>query len=449
MDHAAFDRIARLLGGAATRRAGLHAVLGALGGSAAAAASLAAGEAPSERGADVAGPCGRRSKDNRCTTHEQCCTGYCKPGKRGKTGRCRCAPRKARCTSTTKCCHGLACSNGRCQRKPSMPALVPNGQPCTAASTCADAAATCRGYGSGNPAGTYCLLPGGSACAGSGDCVFQDCNGGVCGSCSWPGCDGPCTPTVCPTCPNQTLAAAVQAATDGEVIVLAAGTYVESVTIPSSVTLRACGRDSVILTNTTGNRTITMSPGKTLELVNIVLDGDSASTSAGGGIKSDSAVTTWGKTIIRGGYDANGPAIEVTGKSTPNPVITLNDDTTIEDNGADTYGAITAFQADLVMNDSSRITGNTAGKTGGGIYAGVSTVTLNDRAIVSGNTATQNRGGGIYLYQATFNASGSVTVSGNTAGRQGGGIYCDQSTMNGSPTYASNTPNNCEGGCCP
>jgi hypothetical protein len=79
MDHAAFDRITRTLGAAATRRSGVKAALG-LG----AAFGLGASD-------DVAaklrpeGPCGKGGrKDNACTKDSQCCTGYCERNLRNR-----------------------------------------------------------------------------------------------------------------------------------------------------------------------------------------------------------------------------------------------------------------------------------------------------------------------------------------------------------------------------
>jgi DNA-binding beta-propeller fold protein YncE len=134
MDHSSFDRIARLLGGATTRRAGLRAALaGALGialadpADAAKNASTGVGDGGGAshgrtRGRDRVkpeGPCGDGSrKENACTKHKQCCTGICnmKAGKKnldGK-GRCRCIKRGGRCSTDTNCCSGLPCTDLVC-----------------------------------------------------------------------------------------------------------------------------------------------------------------------------------------------------------------------------------------------------------------------------------------------------------------------------------------------
>ncbi|MFM9105365.1 MAG: right-handed parallel beta-helix repeat-containing protein [Chloroflexota bacterium] len=248
MDQSSFDRIARVLGGAASRRAGLRAALGGLLGLSAAMPGMEA-DAKAAPGRDKRkdrkpakpeGPCGDRSrKDNLCTKDSQCCTGYCKRGLKnidGK-GRCRCLKKNKACKPNQTCCGRLSCSNGRC-RGP-----IPTGQPCTAGDTCADALATCTTYRLGAPAGTYCLLPDAAAC-GDDDafCASSFCGAGVCASC-----------TVCAAgCPFPTISAAYAAASAGAVIGIAPGAYDESIEgIDRDVTFRRCGRTGVVAWTTT------------------------------------------------------------------------------------------------------------------------------------------------------------------------------------------------------
>lgn len=85
MDDIRFDTLSRALGAAASRRAGLRAMLGA------ALASPVAGVADARHGRKrrrgVAGPCGDgTAKDNRCAKDAECCTKYC------ADGMCRCKP---------------------------------------------------------------------------------------------------------------------------------------------------------------------------------------------------------------------------------------------------------------------------------------------------------------------------------------------------------------------
>lgn len=107
MDSVRFDSIARALGAAATRRAGIGGALAAL------ASRLLPQVADAATEPEPEGPCGKKGKANRCHKHSQCCTGYCRK-KKGKKGRCRCAPAKVTCTKKTICCDGLTCSDGKC-----------------------------------------------------------------------------------------------------------------------------------------------------------------------------------------------------------------------------------------------------------------------------------------------------------------------------------------------
>ncbi|MFM9107197.1 MAG: hypothetical protein ACKOWF_10935 [Chloroflexota bacterium] len=187
MDHSSFDRIARLLGGAASRRAGLGAVFGVLAGLAAAPdlkARPRRGAAP-RRSAKPAGPCGDGSgAANHCAKDSDCCTGYCKKARSGKGGRCRCIKRGKPCTTTQTCCGGGRCTDGTCPRRntgPKPPRPVATGRPCTVGKTvCSRTGAACVVYAGGASAQTYCLLPDGAACEQATDCVQGYCGSGGC-----------------------------------------------------------------------------------------------------------------------------------------------------------------------------------------------------------------------------------------------------------------------------
>ncbi|MGI9254043.1 MAG: hypothetical protein ACR2J8_09865, partial [Thermomicrobiales bacterium] len=103
MDHASFDRFARLLGRATSRRAGIGAALAALTSGALATEAGAAKRTHGAHGGKVkpAGPCGDGTvKDNRCRKNAECCTNICKTKNKGKdgSGRCRCQRKRRPCT---------------------------------------------------------------------------------------------------------------------------------------------------------------------------------------------------------------------------------------------------------------------------------------------------------------------------------------------------------------
>ncbi|MGI9254863.1 MAG: hypothetical protein ACR2J8_14050, partial [Thermomicrobiales bacterium] len=216
MDRDSFDRIARTLAGAATRRDGLKAVLAAVGLSVSGAAAGLAEAAPKggakrhaaseqtakkrptgEKRPSTQGPCGNgKRKDNICNADAECCTGVCAIhlGKKNKDkqGRCRCLKRGKQCGADKNCCGTLSCYQGRCTllkpgpNPPTPSSPVPTGSPCTPADTCQSQQATCRKYASGSPAGTYCLLENGGICTAAKECAGQTCSSGVCGQATIP-----------------------------------------------------------------------------------------------------------------------------------------------------------------------------------------------------------------------------------------------------------------------
>ncbi len=167
MDQSSFDRLARLLGGATTRRAGVRAALGAiiftpLG-------ILAAGrgreDRPEEQGAEprggdqgssqrastakqkdkgrnpardrgrerprdrtpnrptIEGPCGDGTRSaNACASDAQCCTGLCNMNRSKRNvdglGRCRCQRGGRPCKEDRNCCDKFPCENGTCGGPP-------------------------------------------------------------------------------------------------------------------------------------------------------------------------------------------------------------------------------------------------------------------------------------------------------------------------------------------
>jgi DNA-binding CsgD family transcriptional regulator len=118
VDQSAFDRIARLLGAAATRRRGLAAAASLLVSGFAAVAGV-----PEARGRNrhpgLEGPCGDgKRKDNICTRNADCCTNICnlELGKKNvdRKGRCRCMRRGQPCKADRNCCNTLTCNGEVC-----------------------------------------------------------------------------------------------------------------------------------------------------------------------------------------------------------------------------------------------------------------------------------------------------------------------------------------------
>lgn len=484
MDANRFDLLLRRFGDLSSRRS----FLGAL---AALVAPAAADARSGRRGPRLEGPCGTGSRaDNICTKDSQCCTGVCdrKLGQKNKDrkGRCRCVRKGKRCKADKNCCREMSCSRGICGGLP-----VPTGGACTARDTCASASASCTTYTLTTPAGTYCLLPVGIACSANDDCSSRLCEAGVCRPCSVAACLAPCDGArVCASgCAFTAVQPAIDAASPGDIIDIGTGVYTESLTIPISLTLRACPGEDVTLKNAAyGERTIAVSNSAHLTVLNITVDGDADRGNAnyGGGISTDGSLTLAGKTIVRNGGAAQGGGAEVTGD---NLVITVTDRVIMEANGVDSYGGAlyVAGESDVLIAEDAIVRNNTADSYGGGLFVseganltirdrvlidgnrgggfahrrGDSTrfyaVTITDDVVISGNIASTEKdgGGGIVkvgradpYYPGTFTVSGRVRITGNTSDYDGGGLAIGKvpTTISGTVEISGNNANNSNNG---
>ena len=88
----------------------------------------------------------------------------------------------------------------------------------------------------------------------------------------------------------------------------------------------------------------------------------------------------------------------------------------------------------LIMNNGSKITGNTIASSGSGVYVNSGTFAMNGGEI-SGNSSSSNSsgGGGVYVGNGTFTMNGGK-ISGNTASSStsysyGGGVYVGSGTF--------------------
>jgi hypothetical protein len=406
MEEGSFDRLARLLGGGATRRTGLRALMAAMVGLPVAMAAADAGAARKDRrsaeprdGEDEVDaekrPCGPKPKDNRCKKHSQCCTKYCKKSKKkGKIGRCRCVKPGRKCKTGQKCCGGATCRNGKCtkQTPPPGPACGATGATCTADASC---------------------------------CSGLICNSGAC---------APCVADVCASCQYQTIQAGIdeREGTANHTLYIAEGSYTEDLSVSGSITLVGCG--AVTVKNSTAGRRVILLPTQkpavaddyvTVELRNITVTTDTVSPNFGGGIggEIDGAGEdggSFGHVILSGtakvtnGRVANkGGCVHLDSYSS----LLMQDDAEISNCFADTYG-------------------------GGGAYLNYSNLTMTGRSAVRDNVSNRD-GGGLYIYYGVIEMSGSATIADNSSAEEGGGLmlYADSYDIpadyaNGKPLFA-------------
>jgi hypothetical protein len=134
MEHDRFDRLARALGSATTRRAGIGAAIAGAFGFIALTDNVRG-----RRDAEPAGPCGDGSgKQNRCSSNKECCTNFCDVVIR----RCRCLARGETCKNNQSCCAGNACHDGVCSNTGPNPTTTPRPTKTPAATDTPTATAT-------------------------------------------------------------------------------------------------------------------------------------------------------------------------------------------------------------------------------------------------------------------------------------------------------------------
>ena len=177
MDTSSFDRIARTLGSATSRRTGLALAAAGLLGRVGSAVAVPR----------PAGPCkATRRPDNICTKDSDCCTGSCNvnPGQGNKDGkgRCRCIRKGGDCTVDNNCCsrggQQMTCNDGVCGVEPVCLPLQavcdPNNDTC-----CVGGCTVPPPVASVSPQGavavTCCIQANGTGCSDNLDC----CGGGA------------------------------------------------------------------------------------------------------------------------------------------------------------------------------------------------------------------------------------------------------------------------------
>jgi hypothetical protein len=381
MDHASFDRAARVLGTAISRRAGLaSAVATILGVSTLPVAVAAAAAAAPSRKPRPQGPCGSgKRKDNICTKDSDCCTGICntRAGKanKDKKGRCRCVRQGGACKVDKNCCQ-KSCVDGICGSAADTCDICPTGCPYTTVAAAIAAAAPGATLRIG--AGTYDE----DLTVGK-DLTLTNCNG-------------------------------------------------------ESVTLRnATPATRTITFDPTA-------PITTLLTISNLQITTSTPNDGGGGIEGFGNLTLNGTTRIFGCSNGEGGAVRI-GDGSTNFTLTMTDDAEISENLCDSYGGGVFIDSygSMIMNGHAAVKNNgDGGSNGGGIYLYYgATLEMSENAVVSGNDG--DMGGGVFLYGGStmiMTMNDNATVTGNTA-YQAGGVFVDTAAsliMLDSSTISSN-----------
>ncbi|MDR3302585.1 MAG: fibronectin type III domain-containing protein [Spirochaetaceae bacterium] len=201
------------------------------------------------------------------------------------------------------------------------------------------------------------------------------------------------------------------------------------------ITLVGIGEERTISLSANGSL-FTVGSGVTLTLDNnIMLVGRSDNTtslvnvySGGTLIMNDGSKITGNTNLTYGSANSGGVGVSSGGSFTMNGG-------TISGNSARYHGGGVYSSGTFTMN-SGVISSNSTQYNGGGVYS-VGTITMNGGTINSNTASTAGSGGGAYSY-GIFIMSGG-TISGNSAYNMGGGVYSSGTyTMNGG-TISGNT----------
>jgi parallel beta-helix repeat protein len=200
-----------------------------------------------------------------------------------------------------------------------------------------------------------------------------------------------------------TIQAAITAASSGDTIYVAAGTYNEDITLKDGVDVLGAGAD---VTTIHGSHT---GPVVTATAI--------TSTTTLDGFKIENGAAGYG-----GGMYNSGAS----------PVVSncVFDGNTTSGNGGGMY----CYSYSSPTITSCTFTNNTATAWGGGIDCEVYSSPTITNCVIAGNTA--GRGGGIFSYITPSPVITNNTIVGNTASDRGGGIYVNGSTA--MPTITNN-----------
>ena len=264
---------------------------------------------------------------------------------------------------------------------------------------------------------------------------------------SWTNGGNTCVSEICIACdsilevPSEyaTIQSAIDAAADGDTVLVAPGTYTGSLgtayvfhTLGKAITIQASGSPEETILDGENSRRVVLHSGA--ENVVTVIDGFTITrgfteNSYGGGFASTSSSTspTITDCIITGNTsNSRGGGLYFASSNSPTITnCTISNNTTNSEFSNGGGGMYFENFCDVIISNCT-ITGNTSGFDGGGIYCTYVESTTITNSIISGNTANHD-GGAMYGYYMDSMLSG-CTIEDNNAGNEGGAIYYHFST---------------------
>lgn len=217
-------------------------------------------------------------------------------------------------------------------------------------------------------------------------------------------------------------------AADGDTIIIAAGTYVENVTLKRNLIIKGAGVRSTFLDGGAAGSVLIVEWNKTVTLTGVHISNGKAAQ--GGGIRVSGKLTLKNATLSNNQANSGGGINNYGTLVTKRVSFYNNQGTNNTGGGLANFGTAKLNQTNFLSNTSTM---------GAAIYNSSGTVTLNNSAI-HGNTA-RNGYPGIYNSLGTL-ALTNVTISGNSSDStifQGGAIY--QSGGSTSLNYVTITKN--------
>jgi hypothetical protein len=212
------------------------------------------------------------------------------------------------------------------------------------------------------------------------------------------------------------IQAAIDAASDGDTIEIAAGTYNEyDITIDKSLTIQGAGAGKTVV-DAQYMGGVFLIEDYTVEMSSMTIQNGKGSW--GGGINC--GINCWGSLTLTNCVISGNEAERSGGGIFLGGPLTMTN-CTVSGNKASLGGGIGAAWCTSYLTTMTNCTlsGNTAG-AGGGIYAVCNPFNLTN-CTISGNTATTSNGGGI-LGQPSNVTLTNCTVTGNHAEGTGGGV---------------------------